>query len=82
MVSTRASALDATVAARLGRQQILDTDRQFHFVLTEGALRWHVGSPQIMAAQAEHLGELVKLPNVRLGIIPWTRPTNRPVLHA
>ncbi|HET9118672.1 MAG TPA: helix-turn-helix transcriptional regulator [Pseudonocardiaceae bacterium] len=74
--------LDAMVAARLARQQILDTDREFHFVLTEGALRWHVGSPQIMGGQAEHLAELVKLPNVRLGIIPWTRPTNRPVLHA
>ena len=74
--------LDAMVAARLARQQILDTDREFHFVLTEGALRWHVGSPQIMVGQAEHLAELVELPNVRLGIIPWTRPTNRPVLHA
>jgi transcriptional regulator with XRE-family HTH domain len=73
--------LDAMVAARLARQQILDTDREFHFVLTEGALRWHVGSPQIMAGQAAHLAELVKLPNLRLGIIPWTRPTNRPILH-
>jgi transcriptional regulator with XRE-family HTH domain len=74
--------LDRMVAARLARQQILDTDREFHFVLTEGALRWHVGSPQIMAGQAKHLAELVKLPNVQLGIIPWTRPTNRPILHA
>jgi hypothetical protein len=24
---------------------------------------------------------LLELPNVRLGIVPWTRPTNRPVLH-
>lgn len=74
--------LDATVAARLTRQQILDTDREFHFVLTEGALRWHVGSPQIMAEQAAHLAGLVELANVRLGIVPWTRPTNRPILHA
>jgi hypothetical protein len=64
-----------------GRQHIIDTDRQFHFVLTEGALRWHVGSPQVMVGQAEHLAELLELPNVRLGIVPWTRPTNRPVLH-
>ncbi|MDQ3765225.1 MAG: helix-turn-helix domain-containing protein [Actinomycetota bacterium] len=74
--------LDAMVAARLARQQILDTDREFHFVLTEGVLRWHVGSPQIMIGQAEHLAALVELPNVRLGIVPWTRPTNRPILHA
>lgn len=74
--------LDAMVAARLARQQILDSDREFHFVLTEGVLRWHVGSPQIMIGQAEHLATLTDLPNVRLGIIPWTRPTNRPILHA
>jgi len=74
--------LDAMVAARLARQQILDSDREFHFVLTEGVLRWHVGSPQIMIGQAEHLATLVELPNVRLGIMPWTRPTNRPILHA
>ncbi len=74
--------LDAMVAARLARQQILDSDREFHFLLTDGVLRWHVGSPQIMIGQAEHLAALVELPNVRLGIIPWTRPTNRPILHA
>lgn len=74
--------LDAMVAARLARQGVLDTDRQFHFLLTEGALRWHVGSPHVMVGQAEHLADLVELPNVQLGIVPWTRPTNRPVSHA
>ncbi|MGH3602783.1 MAG: helix-turn-helix domain-containing protein [Pseudonocardiaceae bacterium] len=74
--------LDAMVAARLARQGVLDTDRQFHFVITEGALRWHVGSPHVMVGQAQHLADLVELPNVRLGIVPWTRPTNRPVSHA
>jgi hypothetical protein len=73
--------LDAMVAARLTRQQILDTDREFHFLLTEGALRWHVGSPQVMAEQVEHLIELGELPNVRLGLVPWTRAVNRPILH-
>lgn len=73
--------LDAMVAARLARQQVLDTDREFHFLITEGALRWQVGSPQIMAAQAEHLAVLTELQNVRLGVVPWTRATNRPVLH-
>ncbi len=28
------------------------------------------------------LATLIELPNVALGIIPWTRPTNRPILHA
>ena len=73
--------LDAVVAARLRRQHILDTDREFHLVLTEGALRWHVGSPQIMAEQAEHITRAAQRPNVQLGIIPWTRPVTHPVLH-
>jgi hypothetical protein len=47
--------LESFVASRAERQQILDTDRQFQKIITEGALRWHVGSPQIMAAQLEHL---------------------------
>jgi len=74
--------LKAMVAARLARQQILDTDRTFHLVLTESALRWHVGSPEIMARQAGHLVAVAARPNVRLGIIPWTRPVTHPVLHA
>ncbi|MCA1693471.1 MAG: helix-turn-helix domain-containing protein [Actinobacteria bacterium] len=73
--------LDQMVAARLARQQVLDTDTHFAFLLTEGALRWHVGSPQTMAGQVEHLAGIAELPNVRLGIIPWTRATDRPVLH-
>ena len=74
--------LEAMVAARLARQQILNTDRSFHLVLTESALRWHVGSPNIMTRQAEHLVTVAARPNVQLGIIPWSRPVTHPVLHA
>jgi transcriptional regulator with XRE-family HTH domain len=73
--------LDAFVDSRVERQRILDTDRQFQSVITEGALRWHVGSPQIMAAQLDHLIEASHRPNLRLGIIPWTTPVNSPALH-
>ncbi|MDQ3990325.1 MAG: helix-turn-helix transcriptional regulator [Actinomycetota bacterium] len=74
--------LAAMVAARLARQQILDTDRSFHLVLTESALRWHVGAPDIMARQVEHLVTVAERPHVQLGIVPWTRPVTHPVLHA
>lgn len=74
--------LQAMVTARLARQQVLDTDRAFHLVLTESALRWHIGSPTIMTRQAEHLITVIERPNVQLGIIPWTRPVTHPVLHA
>ena len=73
--------LEAFVASRADRQQILNTDRQFQKIITEGALRWHVGSPQIMAAQLEHLIEASHRPNLHLGVIPWTTPVHTPALH-
>lgn len=73
--------LEAYVESRTERQRILDSERQFQSIITEGALRWHVGSPQIMAAQLDHLIEASHRPNLRLGIIPWTTPVNSPALH-
>lgn len=61
------------VDARLERQRILeDQRREFRLVMTEGALRWRAGSAQLMAEQVDHLISLSQLPNVRLGIIPWS----------
>lgn len=73
--------LESFVASRAARQQILDTDRRFESVLTEGALRWHVGSPLITAAQLEDLIEASHRPNLRLGVIPWTTPVSSPARH-
>jgi len=73
--------LDRMVSARLARQQVLDTDRTFELLMTEGALRWHVGGPLIMAEQVEHLGRVSERPDVHVGVIPWTRPVTHPVLH-
>lgn len=69
------------VAARADRQRLLDTDREFVLVMTEGALRWHVGSPAVMIAQLQHLAEVTRRGNVRLGVIPWTRPVRVGALH-
>jgi len=74
--------LNGMVAACLARQQVLDTDRTFHLVITESALRWHIGSPDIMARQAEYLAIITQRPHIQLGIIPWNRPVTHPVLHA
>lgn len=73
--------LDRMVSTRLDRQRVLDTDRTFELVMTEGALRWHVGGPLIMSEQIEHLAQASERSNVRVGIIPWTRPVIHPVLH-
>lgn len=67
--------VDDAVTARLGRQSVLDAgNKQIHAVMTEGALRWHAGSPQIMAEQLDQLERLAEHPAVDLGIIPWTQP--------
>ncbi|MGI5330972.1 helix-turn-helix domain-containing protein [Actinomadura nitritigenes] len=73
--------LARTVQARLGRQRILDTDREFTFVMAEGALRWCMGGPAVMAAQLDHLAEISHRPNIHIGIITWTTPATVPGLH-
>ena len=61
------------VEARIERQRVLtEGDKRFRFVLTEGALRWRVGSRELMAEQLDHIASVSQLPNVRLGVIPWS----------
>lgn len=68
---------DQAIAARLERQRVLDDPaRTFTFVMTEGALRWQAGSPGLMADQLTYLAGQSLRPNVRLGVIPWTRPVS------
>lgn len=73
--------LDTMVSSLLAGHHVLDTHRTFELLMTEGALRWHVGSPAIMAEQLEHLARAGQRRNVRVGIIPWTRPVTHPILH-
>lgn len=65
---------------RLSRQRLLDDqDHRFTQVMTEGALRWHVGGPEVMAAQLDHIARQARTDTagrVRIGIIPWTTPTD------
>ena len=61
--------VDATVQARIRRQEVLYTDRTFEFVTTEAALLMPPCPPQVMAGQFDRLLSL-DLDNVTLGIIP------------
>lgn len=70
-------ALEQLTESRRQRQAILDTDRHFTLLHAEGALRWHIGSPTIMAAQLDHLATLTRRSNLRLGVIPWDRLSGR-----
>jgi transcriptional regulator with XRE-family HTH domain len=59
------------VSSRMERQAALyDESKRFDFVITEGALRWRIGSPSVHAVQLHHLAGLSYLPNMSVGIIP------------
>jgi transcriptional regulator with XRE-family HTH domain len=73
--------LENTVQARLDRQAILDSSREFRLIMTEGTLRWNVGGAGIMVDQLARLTTLLHRDNVRLGIIPWTTETGMPGAH-
>ena len=61
---------DEAVAARMRRQEILyRRGKQFHFVLTEAALRFRLCPVDAMLGQLDRLASVSHLPNVRLGII-------------
>lgn len=62
-------------AAREARaDELRDADRSWHLLMSEAALRWPLGSREIMRDQLAHLAELSHLPNVRLGLLDLTTP--------
>ncbi|MGQ0777183.1 MAG: Scr1 family TA system antitoxin-like transcriptional regulator [Pseudonocardiales bacterium] len=63
------------------RQKALKSKQDFTVVQTEGALRRHISSPEVMEAQMQHLVAVSERPNLRLGVIPWTTPVHGSILH-
>ncbi|MEU4232825.1 helix-turn-helix transcriptional regulator [Nonomuraea sp. NPDC026600] len=60
-------------AVRLEAQAVLfDSEREFSFLLTEGAVRTWPGSPALMMAQLDRLAQVSTLSHVGLGVVPWT----------
>lgn len=63
--------VDAAVAARLQRQQLLyDTSKKFEFILAEPVLRWLICPPAVMRSQLDRLQTVIGLDRVRFGILP------------
>jgi transcriptional regulator with XRE-family HTH domain len=62
------------VEARLRRQRRLDADPPLTLdvVLYEAALRHLVGSPDVMAAQLEHLTTMAGRPHITLRVLPFS----------
>lgn len=71
----------AAVQERMARQRVLyDRSKQFTFLITEGALRWRPGPPELMLAQLDRIAGLLSLPNVEIGLIP--QDTEAPTLYS
>ena len=67
--------IDASVAARLQRQQLLyEPGRDVEILLAEVALTNPPCTPQVMVAQVDRLLSAIGLPTVRFGILPLYRP--------
>lgn len=65
--------VEDAVRARISRNRILTAGgRRFVMLLEESVLRYRIGSNEVMSAQLGHLLSCAALPNVRIGIIPFT----------
>lgn len=74
-VSSSGPEAGRAVAARMERQAALrDTIPRAILIMTEGALRWQAGSPQVMIEQLDAIAAATKLPNVLVGVIPYSTP--------
>lgn len=72
--------IDAAVRGRMQRQEMLyRSDKRFHFILTEAALRFRLCDLDVLLAQLDRLVSLSALRTVRLGILGFgTRPVVAP----
>lgn len=67
--------------AKLKRDRLAlvdDPDRLIVQIVPEGVLRTVLGSAKVMAGQLDHLAEMSRRPNVRIGIVPQGRPVPPP----
>ncbi|MGV9675854.1 helix-turn-helix domain-containing protein [Nocardia sp. NPDC003482] len=63
--------IDAGIAKRVERQQFLYRgDHRFAILIAEQALRTTVGGDDVMIGQLDRLLSVIRLPRVRLGIVP------------
>ena len=61
-------------ARRRRTDRILEGGRTWHLLIAEAALRWVLGSPQVMADQLAHVLTLAELPHVTLGVLDLGTP--------
>jgi transcriptional regulator with XRE-family HTH domain len=65
--------VDDAVRARISRNRILASEgRRFTMLLEESVLRYQVGDQETMTAQLGYLLSCTAMPNVRIGVIPFS----------
>lgn len=76
------------VKLRLQRQELLvngDGSQTWHFLMDEAVIRRVVGGPQVMRKQLRRIQELMALPHVSVGIVPFAEGMYRglrvPYIH-
>jgi transcriptional regulator with XRE-family HTH domain len=69
---------EPSIRNRVDQQRVVveDPDRQWVMIQTEGALRWNIGGPEVMAEQVDRIADAIDRPNVKLGFIPWHKPVD------
>jgi len=67
------------VQLRASRQKRLSGDDRLTLraVISEAALRWVVGSAELMHAQAQHIAEVAQQPNVTVQVLPFSAGAHR-----
>ncbi|QFZ21917.1 helix-turn-helix domain-containing protein [Saccharothrix syringae] len=80
--STPAHEQDTAIATlRSRRARMDDLGKRFVFLLAESALRWRMGSADLMCEQIDHLSQIMRRPNVQLGVVPWSVDANMVAPH-
>jgi hypothetical protein len=70
-IMPRSGDVSRAMVIKLERQAVLhDPSKDFHFLITESALRWKLCPASVMALQVDRLASLSRLPTVSLGILP------------
>jgi transcriptional regulator with XRE-family HTH domain len=65
--------VDEAVRARMERNRLLrGQDHRFTMLIEESVLRYRIGDAEVMAAQLGHVLNVIPLPSVRLGVIPFS----------
>jgi transcriptional regulator with XRE-family HTH domain len=74
--------LDEGLQARMARQEVLyRPGHRFHFILTEATLRNLLCPPEVLMGQIDRLIASATLPNVALGVVPFTARLPKAPVH-